>query len=246
MRLPPGVSSRKLAWPSQVSAVAIRVLSHRVRRERTGGAVRPDAEPHGMGAGRVPVLPVSSSSAAARGRGRRARRSRFYALLPRGPGRGGRRARWRSATLAGRRGAVTACRRCSGLASGCSCSRARRAARRCAAEPRPPIGARCSSPASRRSLWPVWRSSCSSQAVVALASLRAPSARTAARRGAPAATSISGCTAKNEPTVTTSADETALGAASSRGGEPPTGASRSSAAGAHVHRPDRRRGSSRG
>ena len=51
------------------------------------------------------------------------------------------------------------------------------------------------------------------------------------RRSRPtAATSISGCTTKNEPTVTTSAERDAgRRAASSRGGEPPAGASCSSA-----------------
>ena len=64
-----------------------------------------------------------------------------------------------------------------------------------------------------------------------------PAARAGSERAAAWAMSISGCTAKNEPIVTTTQRATPMpGAATSRGGEPPAGRAAARRGRAEVHR----------
>ncbi len=86
-----------------------------------------------------------------------------------------------------------------------------------------------------RALRPVWPRSRSRPCSGSASSYRRPepdaAPRAVATSAALRAKSTSGCTAKNEPTLTTIAMNAALESMISRGGEPPTGASPSSAAG---------------
>ena len=176
-------------------------------RRRTAGhaTLAPDHDRAGRGRGRGdrtgPDLPSTCCCWRCRS-SRRARSSLFGELLDaRGDGRAGGVARSRCSTAW----------RCSCSWPGPRPGRRRSRSPACLADVR--ASRRCSGSASSSG----GRSPARPRAVATSAALRAKS--------------TSGCTAKNEPTFTTIARNAALESMISRGGEPPIGASPSSAAG---------------